>query len=136
MSVDRLQQSVDGDPRESHRDDQLAEARWIGTPKICRRFGISRWTWGRWVREGRAPAPIQNLPGFPKWRVSDIDRFEAGRRAVAPGRRAFFQQAPTGTGRIPKQIRSVHALTVAPTSTVSKPHSLTGKSVIGSDGAK
>ena len=60
-------------------------------PQICRRFAISRWTWTRWVRDGIAPAPVP-LPGHPRWRRSDIDRFEIGAYR-GPGKRTYFTKA-------------------------------------------
>lgn len=45
---------------------------------ICARFGISRWTWRRWVRSGIAPEPARHLPGQLKWRVEEIERFANG----------------------------------------------------------
>ena len=53
--------------------------KFLSTPSICERFGISRWTWHRWVVSGQAPAPVHNWPGHPRWAVSDIERFERGR---------------------------------------------------------
>ena len=41
---------------------------------------FSRPTWFRWVRSGKAPQPVSGIPGHPRWRVADIDRFLEGRR--------------------------------------------------------
>jgi predicted DNA-binding transcriptional regulator AlpA len=46
--------------------------------QVLARIGCSRWTWWRWVKAELAPKPAP-LPGHPRWRVSDIDRFETGR---------------------------------------------------------
>ena len=48
---------------------------------ICERFDISRQTWHRWVRAQIAPQPVFNMPGHPRWRVAEIDRFERGRQS-------------------------------------------------------
>jgi predicted site-specific integrase-resolvase len=59
--------------------------------QICRRFGISDETWRRWRQKGLTPRPV-DMPGRPRWRVSDIDKFEMG-RVVESGRRSFFGTA-------------------------------------------
>lgn len=60
-------------------DAVVPEPKYLGTPAICRRLGIERHTWHRWVVSGQAPSPAP-LPGNPRWRLSDILRFERGRR--------------------------------------------------------
>lgn len=73
--------------------DQVAGARdrkVLDTPAICRRLGIHRNTWHRWVAQRQAPAPVPNLPGHPRWAVSDIERFERGRYAAG---RVYFGAA-------------------------------------------
>jgi predicted DNA-binding transcriptional regulator AlpA len=62
--------------------DEIAETgrqKYLDTAAICAHFGISRHTWARWVKSGQAPAPDPALPGHPRWRVSDIERFKRGR---------------------------------------------------------
>lgn len=59
---------------------------------IYERLGVSRWTWARWVASGDAPSPVPNLPGWPKWRRSDIDLFAAG-CFRGDGKRTYFNSA-------------------------------------------
>lgn len=65
-----------------------ASPRLMTSPAICADLGISRWTWARWVRTGKAPAPVSDLPGWPKWRRADVDRFSEGLFKVSG--RSFF----------------------------------------------
>jgi hypothetical protein len=69
------------DPHVPTRDEVPAprEPQLLGTSAICQRLGIHRNTWHVWVVSRQAPAPVPNLPGHPRWRVSDIERFERGR---------------------------------------------------------
>lgn len=52
--------------------------KFLNTSAVCARLGICRHTWHRWVVSGQAPAPAP-LPGYPRWSVSDLERFERGR---------------------------------------------------------
>lgn len=54
---------------------------------ILGKIDISRATWFRWVRSGKAPQPVPNMPGYPRWRVTDIERFVDGRKTSG---RHFF----------------------------------------------
>ena len=64
----------------------------LGGPAVCARLGICRHTWHRWVVAGHAPAPVANVPGHPRWCVTDIEAFERGafttNRYFRAGRRA------------------------------------------------
>lgn len=46
--------------------------------QVARRLGISVPTWGRWVRNGDAPKPVENLPGQSRWRSADIEALANG----------------------------------------------------------
>jgi len=61
----------------------------ITGPQACALVGVSRWTWRRYVTNGCAPAPVSGLPGLPKWRRADVERFAAG-TFRSPGRRTYF----------------------------------------------
>ena len=62
----------------------------VTLPWICAEVGVSRWTWRRWVRDGRAPRAVPGLPGHPRWKREDVERFMDGR--VSAGRN-FFSSA-------------------------------------------
>ena len=48
------------------------------------RFGVSRATiWG-WTRARTFPAPVQLSPGCTRWRVADLEAWEADRAAARP----------------------------------------------------
>jgi predicted DNA-binding transcriptional regulator AlpA len=66
-------QSPDG-----HVVDKAAKL--VRIADICRDGGFSYWTWRRWVRCGKAPQPVANMPGFPRWKASDVAQFLDGRK--------------------------------------------------------
>jgi prophage regulatory protein len=41
------------------------------------RYSVSRPTIWRWVGEGRFPKPIKLSPGCSRWRVADLEKWEA-----------------------------------------------------------
>ena len=42
---------------------------------VAKRYGVTRTTVYRWVKEGRIPEPV-DIAGTPLWKISDLDRFE------------------------------------------------------------
>jgi predicted DNA-binding transcriptional regulator AlpA len=60
------------------QNETSEEVRYLFIEDICKRLRITRQTWHRWIRNKLAPPPAP-LPGHPRWRVSDIERFERGR---------------------------------------------------------
>jgi predicted DNA-binding transcriptional regulator AlpA len=81
--------SVEQPTRHEHVTDQHRDL--LTTTAICERAGISRWTWRAWVRSGKAPKPVANLPGHPRWKASDIANFLDGRLGYS--NRRFFGKA-------------------------------------------
>lgn len=79
--MNRALETPTAEPQVAERDEHTVapEPKYLGTPAICQRFGIDRHTWHKWVKSGQAPAPAP-LPGNPRWRLSDILRFERGRK--------------------------------------------------------
>lgn len=57
--------------------------RWLTDAECAQRFGISRPTWWRWVREGKAPRPVKLGAGTTRWALADIEEMEARARAAA-----------------------------------------------------
>lgn len=78
----RTPQGVDRDD-----DARAGEPKLITQRQICQRLGIGVTTWRRWRAARRAPSPVPNVPGRPRWRVSDIETFERGLHGT--GRRYF-----------------------------------------------
>ena len=64
----------------------------LSGPAVAARLGICRHTWHRWVVAQHAPSPVPNVPGHPRWRLTDIEAFERGafttNRYFRAGRRA------------------------------------------------
>ncbi len=48
---------------------------------VAIRFEISRATVWRWVKENKFPKPIKLSPGSTRWKLSDIEAWEAKREA-------------------------------------------------------
>lgn len=86
---ERLQSSassVEQIGRTAHGPDQTLLRQF----EICARLGISDQTWMNWRKRGRAPEPVRDVPGVPRWRVSDIQAFERDLVTVRSGRRSYF----------------------------------------------
>jgi predicted DNA-binding transcriptional regulator AlpA len=79
--------SVEQPTRHGHVVDETRKL--LRIPEICAMVGISRDTWCRWVRCGKAPKPLDRsvMPGHPRWKAADIAQFLDGRQV---GRRHFF----------------------------------------------
>jgi|TARA_B100000959_G_scaffold52017_2_gene54087 prophage regulatory protein len=45
--------------------------------QIAQRFKVSRATIWRWAKEGHFPKPIRLSPGCTRWKLSDIEEWEA-----------------------------------------------------------
>lgn len=44
--------------------------------EVGNRYGVSRYTIWRWVREGRFPKPVKICSGSTRWHKSDIEAFD------------------------------------------------------------
>jgi hypothetical protein len=64
----------------------------IGQLALCRRFGISDDTWRRWRAARLTPEPV-DLPGRPRWLLSEIEAFFLRGRRRPEGGRSFFGSA-------------------------------------------
>lgn len=51
--------------------------------QVAERLAVSRATIWRWVRRGTFPAPLKFSPGITRWKLSDVEEFEAERAAEA-----------------------------------------------------
>lgn len=45
--------------------------------QLAARFGVSRATIWRWVSLGKFPSPIKLSPGCTRWRLADVEAWEA-----------------------------------------------------------
>jgi len=52
---------------------------YLSDRQIATRFGVSRCTPWRWVERGQFPSPVQLSPGCTRWRLSDVEKWEAER---------------------------------------------------------
>jgi predicted DNA-binding transcriptional regulator AlpA len=84
-----LTQTVEQPARDVNSQDQTRKL--LRIADICALAGICRWTWAAWVRSGKAPKPVANLPGHPRWKASDIANFLDGRLGYS--NRRFFGKA-------------------------------------------
>jgi prophage regulatory protein len=51
--------------------------------QVLARIPVSRATWWRWIKAGRAPQPVRLGPGIVAWRASDVDLLAASFVAAA-----------------------------------------------------
>ena len=52
---------------------------YLSDKQIANRFGVHHKTPWRWAREGNFPTPVKLTPGVTRWRVADIEAWEAER---------------------------------------------------------
>jgi predicted DNA-binding transcriptional regulator AlpA len=71
------------------KDTQLAE-----------RFGVDRVTIWKWVKRGGFPKPVKLSPGCTRWRMADIEAWEAkiseGERVVSEVQKRSWNNTRTG----------------------------------------
>jgi len=53
----------------------------LSVKQVAARYGICRTTIWRWTRDRGFPAPVRLSPGATRWRLSDVQAWEAGRGA-------------------------------------------------------
>lgn len=51
---------------------------WLTDRQGAARYQMSRSTWWRMVKEGRLPKPVKLGPGITRWRLADLQQWEAG----------------------------------------------------------
>lgn len=57
---------------------------YVSDQMIAGRYSVSRQTVWRWLKTDRTfPKPISLSPGCTRWRLDEIEAWEAARRAVA-----------------------------------------------------
>jgi predicted DNA-binding transcriptional regulator AlpA len=49
---------------------------------LAERYAVGRTTIWRWSQEGRLPRPVHLSPGVTRWRLPDIEAFEAQHAAA------------------------------------------------------
>lgn len=52
-------------------------ASYLTDAALAARFGVSRATPWRWAKEGNFPQPVKLSPGCTRWRLSDVEAWEA-----------------------------------------------------------
>lgn len=61
----------------------MSKQLYITDKYLSQLLDVSRQTVWRWVREGNLPQPLKLGPNCTRWKMSDIEAWEASRRAVA-----------------------------------------------------
>lgn len=59
---------------------------YVSAKDAARERGVSVATWWRWARQGRIPAGKKLGPGTTRWKVSELEQWEAGCREVGDER--------------------------------------------------
>lgn len=50
---------------------------YLSDKQVSTRYGVTRTTPWRWVKCGKYPKPVRLSPGCTRWRLADIERWEA-----------------------------------------------------------
>jgi prophage regulatory protein len=50
---------------------------------LSERYKVARATVWRWVREGKFPSPVKLGSNCTRWKISDVEAWEAKREATA-----------------------------------------------------
>ena len=58
------------------------EEQYLSDRQLAERYHVSRPTIWRWVRKESFPVPISLTAGCTRWRLTDIEEFEASRGGV------------------------------------------------------
>lgn len=57
--------------------------RFLTDKQVAARYSVARSTPWRWVERGQFPKPVKLSPGCTRWRVSDVEAWEAEREVVS-----------------------------------------------------
>lgn len=71
----------------------MSQSPWLPDKQVAIRLHVSRVTVWRWAASGRLPPPVRLGPHTTRWRLADIEAFEAQR--VAASTAAAPQDAAT-----------------------------------------
>lgn len=55
----------------------------IADTALASRYEVSRATPWRWAKQGKFPQPVKLSPGCTRWRLSDVEAWEASRNKGA-----------------------------------------------------
>lgn len=56
---------------------------YLSDKTVATRYEVGRATVWRWVQESKFPAPVKLSPGCTRWKLSDIEEWEANQKQVA-----------------------------------------------------
>lgn len=56
---------------------------YISDKQLAQRFGVHRTTLWAWVRDNGFPSPVRLSEHCTRWRLADVEQFEAERAAEA-----------------------------------------------------
>ncbi|MBF7054790.1 helix-turn-helix domain-containing protein [Halomonas sp. KAO] len=65
-----------GDNHEIRREKAGGEL-FLSVRQMAARYGVGRTTVWRWVSEGRLPTATSLSPGCKRWKLSELEAFEA-----------------------------------------------------------
>lgn len=51
--------------------------------QVAARFGVDKSTIWRWAERGTFPKPVKLSPGCTRWRLHDVEAWEAAKEAAA-----------------------------------------------------
>lgn len=57
--------------------------KYLSDKELASRYGVSRITPWRWAKKGSFPSPVKLGPNCTRWKLSDIEAWEASKEVAA-----------------------------------------------------
>lgn len=62
---------------------QQETSKYLSDKDLANRYGVARATPWRWIQAGRFPAPVKLGPNCTRWKLADIEAWEAKQEVQA-----------------------------------------------------
>ncbi|QDY69804.1 helix-turn-helix transcriptional regulator [Qingshengfaniella alkalisoli] len=83
MTQNATKSDLDTAARSKSGPDSLNGQTFLRDTQVAQRYGVSRVTIWRWVKDGHAfPKPIKLTDAVTRWKLSDLEAWEAARAAA------------------------------------------------------
>lgn len=76
------EQESDQHEQPAAKRNRRAGSHYLSDHAVAARYEITRQTVWTWSKRGDLPTPIRLSPGCTRWRLADLEAFEASREAI------------------------------------------------------